>query len=267
MCSSCCYSCLKGVVMMVNMVVMLLGLSMAGVAVWLLVSEYLYLNSSWSDFSLLSCVVLALGLLGSVVAFLACCGAITNSRCLLGMFIIFLLALLVGEVTLAVLIYFKEVDPEPLLREGLHEIVMEKYQQNNTATTIFWDTIQHQGECCGSSGPSDWAFSLYNGYQDSMKEIGIGAQQAVLPFTIPSSCCRDLDDPLCSSTITPKFKTNIDESIYFSEGCFTVAVNFINSNRLYLGIASLIIICIEVLGVIFTTCLCCTIKKIEDMKP
>ena len=107
MCSSCCYSCLKGVVMMVNMVVMLLGLSMAGVAVWLLVSEYLYLSSSWSDFSLLSCVVLALGLLGSVVAFLACCGAITNSRCLLGMFIIFLLALLVGEVSLALLIYFK----------------------------------------------------------------------------------------------------------------------------------------------------------------
>ena len=93
--------------MMVNLVVMLLGLSMAGVAVWLLVSEYLYLGSSWSDFSLLSCVVLALGLLGSVVAFLACCGAITNSRCLLGMFIIFLLAMLVGEVTLAVLIYFK----------------------------------------------------------------------------------------------------------------------------------------------------------------
>ena len=107
MCSSCCYSCLKGVVMMVNMVVMLLGLSMAGVAVWLLVSEYLYLSSSWSDFSLLSCVVLALGLLGSVVAFLACCGAITNSRYLLGMFIIFLLTLLVGEVTLASVVYFK----------------------------------------------------------------------------------------------------------------------------------------------------------------
>ena len=107
MCSSCCYSCLKGLVMMVNLVVMLLGLSMAGVAVWMLVSEHLYLSISWSEFSLLSCVVLALGLLGSVVAFLACCGAITNSRCLLGMFIIFLVAMLVGEFTLAVMFYFK----------------------------------------------------------------------------------------------------------------------------------------------------------------
>jgi len=244
MCSSCCYSYLKGLVMMVNLMVMLLGLSMAEVAVWLLVSEHLYLSSSLSDFSLLSCVVLALGLLGSVVAFLACCGAITNSRCLLGMFIIFLVAMLVGEVTLAVMFYFKELDHEAVLREGVHEIVMSKYHLNNTPTTIFWDTMQHQAQCCGSSGPSDWAFSLYNGYQDTLKEIGIGAHQTVLPFTIPSSCCRDLDDPLCSSTITPKFNTNIDESVYFTEGCFTKAVNFINSNRFYLGIAYLIIICI-----------------------
>ena len=85
---------------------------------------------------------------------------------------------------------FQELDHESVLREGVHEIVMSKYHLNNTPTTIFWDTVQHQVECCGSSGPSDWAFSLYNGYQDTLKEIGIGAQQTVLPFTIPSSCCR-----------------------------------------------------------------------------
>jgi len=254
---------------MVNMLVMLVGLSMAGVAVWLLVSEYHYLSSSWSDFSLLSCVVLALGLLSSVVAFLACCGAITNSRCLLGMFILFLLAMLVGEVTLALVVYFKGLDYGGVLREGVHEIVKYKYQQNNTPTTLYWDNIQQKFECCGSSGPSDWVFSLYNnnGYQDNTKEIGIGAHQTVLPFTIPSSCCRDLSDPLCSTTIIPKFNKNIDENIYFSEGCFTKAVNFITSNSFYFGIASIIIIFIEIMGIIFSSCLCCTIKKIEDMKP
>merc|ERR1719516_292870 len=112
---------------MVNLVVMLLGLSMAGLAVWLLISEHLYLNSSWSEFSLLPCLVLALGLLGSVVAFLACCGAITSSRCLLGIFVIFLLAMLVGEVIIAVLIYYKKVDYDAVLREGFHEIVVTKY--------------------------------------------------------------------------------------------------------------------------------------------
>ena len=29
--------------------------------------------------------------------------------------------------------------------------------------------------------------------------------------------CRDQSDPLCSSTITPKHRTVIDENIYFTE--------------------------------------------------
>ena len=47
-----------------------------------------------------------------------------------------------------------------------------------------------QLECCGYSGPIDWAYSSYNGYQDITKEIGIGSQSSALPFTIPQSCCR-----------------------------------------------------------------------------
>eukprot|EP00090_Calanus_glacialis_P007170 TRINITY_DN15634_c0_g1_i3.p1 TRINITY_DN15634_c0_g1~~TRINITY_DN15634_c0_g1_i3.p1 ORF type:complete len:268 (+),score=64.84 TRINITY_DN15634_c0_g1_i3:347-1150(+) len=267
MCSSCCYSCLKAMVFIVNLLVMLVGMVVTGLAVWLLVSEHLYLSSSWEDFSLVTCAVLSVGLLISLLAFLACCGAITRSKCLLGMFVISLLALLVGEVSLVVLVYFKELDYRPLLREGVHEIVTEKYHPNNTATVLYWDTIQQGFECCGSSGPIDWAHSIYNGYQENTKEIGIGAKQAVLPFTIPSSCCRNLDDPLCSSTITPKFKTIIDENIYYSEGCLRKTINFISSNSFYLIIAASIIICIEMLGIIFSTCLCCAIKKIEDLKP
>ena len=107
MCSSCCYSCLKAMVFIVNLLVMLVGLGATGLAVWLLVSEHLYLSSSWEDFSLVTCSVLFVGLLISLLAFLACCGAITHSKCLLGMFVISLLTLLVGEVSVAVLVYFK----------------------------------------------------------------------------------------------------------------------------------------------------------------
>ena len=107
MCSSCCYSCLKAIVFIVNLLVMLVGLGVTGLAVWLLVSEHLYLSSSWQDFSLVTFAVLIFGLLISLLAFLACCGAITRSKCLLGMFVISLLVLLVGEVSIAVLVYFK----------------------------------------------------------------------------------------------------------------------------------------------------------------
>ena len=107
MCSTCCYSCLKAMVFIVNLVVMLVGLSMAGLAVWLLVSEHLYLSSSLEDFSLVTCAVLSVGLLMALLAFMACCGAITSSRCFLGMFVISLLVLMGGQVAVALLLYFK----------------------------------------------------------------------------------------------------------------------------------------------------------------
>ena len=94
-------------VFIVNLLVMLVGLVVTGLAVWLLMSEHLYLSSSWEDFSLVTCAVLSVGLLISLLAFLACCGTIKHSKCLLGMFIISLLVLLVGEVSVAVLVYFK----------------------------------------------------------------------------------------------------------------------------------------------------------------
>ena len=105
--SSCCYSCLKVIVFTVNLVVMLVGLSMAGLAVWLLVSEHLYLSSSLEDFFLVTCAALSVGLLMALLAFMACCGAITSSRCFLGMFVISLVAMMVGQVAVAVLLYFK----------------------------------------------------------------------------------------------------------------------------------------------------------------
>jgi len=254
-------------VFMVNLLVMLVGMVVTGVAVWVLVSEHIYLNTGWEELSVLIFAVLAIGLLISLLAFLACCGAITSSKCLLGMFVLSLLAVLVGQVSIAVLLYFKELDYRPLLREGVHDMVTKKYHPNNTATVLYWDTIQQGFSCCGSSGPTDWAHSLYNGYEENMKEIGIGATQSVLPFTIPASCCRNLADPLCSSTITPKFKTIIDEEIYFTEGCLRKTIKLISNNSFYLSISASIIICIEIIGIIFSTCLCCTIKKIEDMKP
>jgi hypothetical protein len=41
-----------------------------------------------------------------------------------------------------IFLLFQELDYHPLLREGVHEIVTEKYHPNNTATVLYWDTIQ-----------------------------------------------------------------------------------------------------------------------------
>ena len=42
------------------------------------------------------------------------------------------------------LFVLQEVDYRTLLRDGVHEIVTEKYHPNNTVTVMYWDTIQQE---------------------------------------------------------------------------------------------------------------------------
>jgi len=267
MCGRCCYTMLKGSICSVNMLVMIAGGLMTAAGVSLLVTEYLYLETIWYEFSIVSYFLLAAGLVTLTLSFLACCGSLISSKCLLATFILSLLCLIVGEITLGVLVYFQEIDYKGITQTVIQEIVTKKYQKNNTQTVFYWDMFQKQFECCGYSRPMNWAYSSYNGYQDITKEIGIGSQTTALPFSIPQSCCRNPEDPLCGSTITPKFKIDIDENIYFTQGCADALFMFVSEHFIYFIIVTAVLLLIELLAILFSTCLCCTIKKIEDHKP
>jgi len=267
MCGKCCYTLLKGSVCSVNMFVMMIGILLTAAGVSLLVTEYLYLESVWYEFSMVSYFILAAGLVTLILSFLACCGSLISSKCLLATFILSILCLIVAEITLGMLFYFQEVDYKSLTHSVVQEVVSQKYHKNNTHAVFYWDLFQKQFECCGYSGPIDWAYSSFNGYQDITKEIGIGASSTALPFTIPQSCCRNTEDPLCGSTITPKYKTVIDENVYYTQGCVNALFVFVNENYIYFIIVTGVLLLIELLAILFSTCLCCTIKKIEDHKP
>ena len=107
MCGRCCYTMLKGSICSVNMLVMIAGGLMTAAGVSLLVTEYLYLETIWYEFSIVSYFLLAAGLVTLTLSFLACCGSLISSKCLLATFILSLLCLIVGEITLGVLVYFQ----------------------------------------------------------------------------------------------------------------------------------------------------------------
>ena len=88
-----------------NLLVMLVGLVLTTAGASLLVTEHLHLASAWHQFSIVSWALLAAGLLTLTTAFLACCGSLISSKCLLTSFIMSLVCLLVGELTLGVLLY------------------------------------------------------------------------------------------------------------------------------------------------------------------
>ena len=107
MCGRCCYSLLRGSVCTVNLLVMLLGLVLTTAGASLLVTEHLHLASAWHQFSIVSWALLAAGLVTLTTSFLACCGSLLSSKCLLTSFVLSLVCLVVGELTLGLLVYFQ----------------------------------------------------------------------------------------------------------------------------------------------------------------
>jgi len=72
-----------------------------------------------------------------------------------------------------------------------------------------------QFECCGASGPSDWAGSKYNNPQT--ESLGLAISSPEQSYKIPVSCCNG-DAKQCSEAQTAIASGPISKFIY-SEVC------------------------------------------------
>lgn len=95
-------NCIRFLVVTVSILVLVPAFFLLFVGVWLLVN----LEDSYSD----SAIVLVLGGIVVLLATLGCGGAILQSRFMVAFFCTSLLALLVGQVTLIILLVFKNID-------------------------------------------------------------------------------------------------------------------------------------------------------------
>lgn len=244
---------------------MVTGVFITLLGLWLLLTDSYTPSTSSSSSpispSTISLAVLVTGMLTVTVSFLACCGSMVSSSCLLGTFLTLIITIIVGEVALGVALYTEEIDLRLVVSIVTREVVEHKYDSNNTLSLLSWDAVQRELECCGSSGPLDWATSNFNGYSKFTKEIGIRADFTSRPFTLPSSCCRFADDPKCNSSILPQFKTVINPHVYYTEGCSSSLMSLIEGNTLIVLAGIAILLLVELLAVIFSCCLCCRVKK------
>jgi len=262
-----CRGCCRALLAVVSSLVLLVALFLTATSLWLLVVEQLYLEKAgWREApALATLAALIAGLVLGLVAFLGCCGAVTASKCLLGFFLSLLMLLSASQLATAALLYLQEISVEPLLKAGVEEMVKEKYHVNNTATRLYWDHVQQGLQCCGSAGPLDWVLSVHNGYTINTKEIGIGGPASLsLPFTIPSSCCRNTLDPLCSGTLLPRLRPSPDPAIYYTQGCLARLSSLLNDNLVLIASAATGFLLLELLGLVAGCWLCCPSRRLYN---
>ena len=98
---------LRSFMLSLNLLVMLMGVLVTCAGASLLITEYLYNARSWHQVSIVSYLLLTAGMITITVSFLACCGSLVSSKCLLTMFVIKTGTIIVGQLAFGLLLYFK----------------------------------------------------------------------------------------------------------------------------------------------------------------
>ncbi|CAD6205659.1 GSCOCG00009953001-RA-CDS [Cotesia congregata] len=161
-------------------------------------------------------VLIIIGMIVFVIAFLGCFGAVKEIHILLIAFGVALLTIFAIELAIGIGIAIFQSDVSDLLRTTLREslVTYESEPDNKVA----WDSIQTYFHCCGVDSSDDW--------EESLKE------------KLPSTCCYsnntdpcEKGNPLinphgCYQTLLRQIRTNSELLIWLGAAIALIEVSF-----------------------------------------
>uniref|UniRef100_H2XJX9 Tetraspanin n=1 Tax=Ciona intestinalis TaxID=7719 RepID=H2XJX9_CIOIN len=155
-----CFPIIKYIMFLFNLLFSIGGGALLSVGVWIVVDGVSFRQIlSVSNSAIFSGVWLLLFVGGLIflLGVLGCCGALTESKCLLLMFFFVVLGVFVAEITAGIMafIYY------PKVTAYMDVSLKERYgnMKEHRITTDNWDTLQTVWKCCGINGPEDWQYS------------------------------------------------------------------------------------------------------------
>lgn len=104
-----CVKVTKYFLFLFNLLFFILGAVILGFGVWILADKSSFisvLQTSSSSLQVGAYVFIGVGAITMLMGFLGCIGAVNEVRCLLGLYFVFLLLILIAQVTVGVLFYF-----------------------------------------------------------------------------------------------------------------------------------------------------------------
>jgi len=228
----CATSLVKYIVFLFNLAFVLLAIAFiaVGVVVKLDIGEITdhVNNTSNLNLAVAPVLLIVVGCLIFVVAFLGCCGAVRESNCMLITYAIILLILFIVQIALGVYAFLLFKDSDTDIKKDIKKELLDvlgKYKTDEDVRKVI-DTWQEEKECCGVNGPEDWD-----------------------PLEVPKTCCANQD--VCNR-----------ENAY-QKGCFDPFYDFLQTSVKVIGILFVVIAGIELVGAIFAFCVASSIRRNE----
>ncbi|KAK2712966.1 hypothetical protein QYM36_011610 [Artemia franciscana] len=241
--SGCCsISFLKCILFFFTILSLGLGGFLLATGLWSLLDPNIPLDLQASpSLALATFAIISTGATLVFVGFLACIGVIKEVKVAVCIYAIFLAALLITEVWVALFAYLHEDKVYEELSSTLNKTFMETYGFDEQRTESI-DNLQRQFKCCGAARYEDWVHSLW-------------IKHSRLNNTVPDSCCKS-ETPSCGIRDHPS-------NIYY-DGCIHGLEKLITEHLTVLAAVTFGVCLAQILAILFSICLFVKLKKLKE---
>jgi CD63 antigen len=213
-------SCIKYLMFVFNFIFVVCGIALIAIGAVVQNQDFTYfLNSKYVT---APTILIVVGCIIFVLAFLGCCGAVRENHCMVMAFGILLFLVFVIEIAGGITAYVNRNELEGILKKNMNSSI----EQHQKDATKIWDEMQTKLKCCGVDGPDSYALGQ-----------------------LPKSCCPQEPDQECT------------ERRAYETGCYGKLLDKIKSAIGMVGGVAIGIAIVELIGVMFSWCLASAIKK------
>jgi len=247
-----------------NFLIFVLGITVFGLGIWVVVDKPSFLTlfeeaQTVTDvdgfdveiYTSAAYILLVVSFLVVIISFFGCCGAIKESKCMLGTYFTLILAMFIVMVVGAVLGY--SGDLEKTIKKPL-ENALTKYQDDATqegepqlwAYKQAWNEVQKELKCCGVNSVEDWEQTGVDFHFPAGMDKPLGCcmvnQAGDIPTNLQEQCRKD---PSGAASQT-----------YYFEGCYTKIRSKIEDNQnMVVGVAIGVVV-VMFLNMLFSFAMC-----------
>ncbi|KAL1786925.1 CD82 antigen [Sigmodon hispidus] len=252
-----CIKITKYFLFLFNLLFFILGAVILGFGVWILADKNSFisvLQTSSNSVQIGAYVFISVGAITMFLGLLGCVGAVNEVRCLLGLYFVFLLLILIAQVTVGVLFYFNAGKLKQEVGERVLNII-RNYTVNASSSheeslQEVWDYVQAQVKCCGWDSFYNWTENLE--IQNSPEPL----YPCSCEITGEEDNQRIVKKGFCKVSNSTQNQTLPEEWPVYQEGCMKKVEAWLQENfGILLGVCIGVAV-IELLGLLLSICLC-----------